>query len=131
MKPNVAVTNTAVNHAELIERMMGSAAMAQRMLDKFVDSAGADCDLMESTVRMGNKAAIASAAHRHKGTARTMATPRVEQLAAEIEKRAHTDPTSELLELVDQMRLLHQEVRDVAERGLADTSDQTGGIEGP
>ncbi|TWT83667.1 Hpt domain protein [Planctomycetes bacterium CA13] len=108
-----------VNRDELIDRMMGSIPMAERMLKRFVDTANADFDLMESTVRLGDKPAIASLAHRHKGTAQTMAIPRVAQCAAELEQRAHTDPTSKLLAILGEMRMLHDEVRQVQQLGLA------------
>ena len=107
-----------VDRDELIGRMMGSIQMAERMLHKFLDSSRAECDALESTVRMGNKTELASLAHRHKGTARTMAAPRVARLAGELEQRAHSDSTSELLELVDQIRSTHQEIRDVVVDGF-------------
>jgi HPt (histidine-containing phosphotransfer) domain-containing protein len=107
--------------------MMGSAALADRMLNRFLDTADADCDLMESTVRLGDKAAIASAAHRHKGTAQTLAAPRVARLAGELEQRANSESTAELLAMVDQLRTLHQEIRAVVEDGIADREPLTGG----
>jgi HPt (histidine-containing phosphotransfer) domain-containing protein len=113
MKSNLESDLPVVDRDELVERMMGSIQMAERMLNKFLESSRAECDALESTARMGNKAELASLAHRHKGTARTMAAPRVARLAGELEQRAHSDPTSELLELVDQIRSTHQEVRDV------------------
>ena len=113
MKSTVEPRLQVVNRDELIHRMMGSVQMAERMLRKFVDSSDSECDALESMVRMGNKSEIVSLAHRHKGTARTMSAERVANVAAELEQRAHTDSTSELLELVDQMRMTHQEVQQV------------------
>jgi HPt (histidine-containing phosphotransfer) domain-containing protein len=118
MKLNLEPDLPVVDRDELVERMMGSIQMAERMLNKFLDSSRAECDALESTVRMGNKTELASLAHRHKGTARTMAAPRVARLARELERRAHTDPTSELLELVDQLRSTHQEIREVVVDGF-------------
>lgn len=119
MKPNSVPPTPVIDREELVERMMGSAAMAERMLSRFLDTAGADCDLLESAVRLGDQAMTASVAHRHKGAAKTMAAPRVAQLAAELEQRAQTDSVSTLLELVNQMRTLHQEVREVFQRDFA------------
>ena len=118
MKLNLEPNLPVVDRDELVERMMGSIQMAERMLHKFLDSSRAECDALESIVRMGDKTELASLAHRHKGTARTMAAPRVARLARELEQRAHTDPTSELLELVDQLRSTHQEVRDAVVDGF-------------
>jgi HPt (histidine-containing phosphotransfer) domain-containing protein len=114
-----------VNREELIERMMGSAAMADRMLARFVDTAAIDCDMLESTVRQGDTDAVASLAHRHKGTAQTLAAPRIARLASQLEQRAQTDSLSDLLQLVDQIRSLHQEVRRAVNNGFDDTTSPT------
>ncbi|WP_442509591.1 Hpt domain-containing protein [Novipirellula sp. SH528] len=100
-----------IDREQLIQRMMGSAEMAKRMLCRFVETSRSECDLIESTVRLGDKGSLASLAHRHKGTAQTMASARVAQVAAELETRAHCDETSELLAMVDQLRSLHREVQ--------------------
>ena len=119
MTPHSQPEPPVINHDELIERMMGSAQMAERMLTKFVESSASDCDDLESTIRIGKADDIASLAHRHKGTAQTMAAPRVAEMASQIERDASSEPTSELLELVGQLRASHEEVRDVLEIGLA------------
>lgn len=121
MKSNVEPDAPAINHDELIGRMMGSAQMAQRMLDKFIEASKSDCDELESIVRLGNVNEIASLAHRHKGTAQTMAAPLVAAISSEIETRATTDPTFDLLVLVEQLRQSHQEVRKLVELGLVST----------
>ncbi len=128
MKPNLQTETAAINHDELIERMMGSTQMAERMLAKFVEASAKDCDDLESIVRLGNPNEIASLAHRHKGTAQTMAAPVVASIASEIEMRAATEPTSELLGLVRQLRDSHQEVRQLLDGGLilADHSGEKG-----
>ena len=123
MKSTIGSDTPAINTDELIERMMGSAQMAQRMLDKFVDASVVDCDELESIVRMGSTADITSLAHRHKGTAKTMAAPRVASIAEAIESRAATDPTSELLDLVDQLRASHREIRELVSTGICESSD--------
>lgn len=115
-----------IDRDELIERMMGSMQLADRMLNRFLDSAAADCDLMESTVRLGDRAAIVSAAHRHKGTAQTLAAPRVARLAGELEQRAHSESTTELLAMVDQLRTLHEEIREFVGDGLGDREPLNG-----
>jgi HPt (histidine-containing phosphotransfer) domain-containing protein len=125
MKPNFETRPPVINHDELIERMMGSAQMAERMLAKFVETSAIDCDNLESIIRLGNEDEIASLAHRHKGTAQTMAARRVADIASEIELRACSEPTSELLELVDQLRDSHNEVREMLEGGL-DGDDRSG-----
>ena len=113
MSTDSVSTAPILNRTELQERMLGSTEMAAKMLNKFLESASTDCDLLESSVRMGDKAAVAFLAHRHRGTAETLATHRVAELARQMEHRAASDPTSELLDMVQQMRRLHQEVRDV------------------
>ena len=118
-----------LNREELLERMMGSTAMAERMLNRFLDTADADCDLLESAVRLGDCATTASLAHRHRGTAKTMAAARVAHVAAELEKGALTEPASSLLELVNQMRTLHEEVREVAEREFGRIPSERGTTE--
>lgn len=107
---------------ELIERMMGNMELAERMLWKFLDTGVADCDLMESTIRFGDKESIASMAHRHKGAAETLAVRRIAENAAELEKRAFTHQTSDLLVLIDRIRSAHREVREAVRQGLTDLS---------
>ena len=119
MKPHLESEPPVINHDELIERMMGSAQMAERMLAKFVETSATDCDDLESIIRLGNADEVASLAHRHKGTAQTMAAPRVADIASKIETQATSEPTSELLELVGQLRESHQEVREILVSGLA------------
>ncbi len=124
MKRTLPPTTAIINRDELLDRMMGSAAMAERMLNRFLETAADDCDLMESTVRLGDKAAIASVAHRHKGTARTLAVPRIAQLADKLEQRAKSDSLADLLDMVAQLRICHQEVRDAVQSGFADSHPQ-------
>jgi HPt (histidine-containing phosphotransfer) domain-containing protein len=125
MKPHSESKPAAINHDELIERMMGSAQMAERMLAKFVETSATDCADLESIIRLGNAEEIASLAHRHKGTAQTMAAPRVADIASQIETLAAAEPTSELLELVGQLRESHDEVREILATGLA-TAERSG-----
>lgn len=128
MTRNLASMAPAINREELIERMMGSAALADRMLNRFLETAAADCDLIESTVRLGDVQAIVSVAHRHRGTAQTLAAPRVAQVAGELESRAHTDSVSQLLDMVDQLRTLHQEIRQAVANGFDDSKAQKGSV---
>ncbi len=93
---------------ELLERMMGNVEMMHRMLGKFVAAAPEVCDLLESTVRLGDAEAIASCAHRQKGAAQTMAAPCVADCAAKLEQRATTASTAELLALVEEFRDAHR-----------------------
>lgn len=125
MKPYSESTPPVINHDELIERMMGSVQMAERMLTKFVETSANDCDDLESIIRLGNADEIVSLAHRHKGTAQTMAAHRVANIARKIETLAGSEPVSELLELVGHLRDSHQEVRESLARGLPNT-DRSG-----
>ncbi len=99
-----------IDREQLIRRMMGSDDMAKRMIHRFVESAAAECDLIESTVRLGDKASLESLAHRHKGTAQTMASSPVADVAGRLELHAQSDEISELLEIVEELRSLHREV---------------------
>ena len=112
MSPLRLAELSVLDHAELQERMLGNAALADRLLNKFLTAAPNECDDLESSIRVGDCQAVASLAHRHKGTARTLATHRVAAVAEQIETRASTDSVSDLLEMLDQMRRLHDEVRD-------------------
>lgn len=107
-----------INYDELVSRMMGSVPMAVRMLERFLNSANSDCDLLESTVRMGDRRAVASLAHRHRGAAQTMAAPRVAKLACEIEQSAAVESISNLLSLIDQLRAHIDEVRKEVAVGI-------------
>ena len=125
MNPSIEPKVPVINQDELIGRMMGSVQMAERMLTKFVAASETDCDELESLIRLGNVADIVSLAHRHKGTAQTMAAPRVASIAFEIEQRAASDPTFEMLELLRQLRDTHQEVRHQVEIGLSNSNPRS------
>ncbi|TWU20426.1 hybrid sensory histidine kinase BarA [Novipirellula galeiformis] len=125
-------TFTSDSHAPIIDRellirrMMGSTEMAKRMLHRFVETCPEEYDLIESTVRLGDKDSVASIAHRHKGTAQTMASQRVAEIAAELEIRAHSDSVSELLEMVEQLRALHREVQKFVSDEFPDIASEKG-----
>ncbi len=97
--------------------------MAERMLKKFMDSAEADCDAMESAARMGDGEELVSLAHRHKGTAQTMSTPRVATIASELERCGDNEQVSELLDLIGQLRIAHKEIRSVMQGEFAEAVD--------
>lgn len=124
MKSSVTSELPVINHDELIDRMMGSVQMAERMLHRFIDASAAECDALESMVRAGNRREVVSLAHRHKGTARTLSAARVAQVAAHLEAAAETEACSDLLEIVDQIRSTHQELRSVVDDGLASRTDR-------
>jgi HPt (histidine-containing phosphotransfer) domain-containing protein len=115
-----------INRDELVMRMMGSVPMAARMLDRFLASADAECDLIESTIRIGDRRGIASLAHRHRGAAQTMAAPRVAMLAAELEQSAAFESISNLLILVNQLRSLINEVRQEVTGGIVGIDQAAG-----
>ncbi len=100
-----------INRDELIMRMMGSFPMALRMLERFLAGAQADCDLIESTVRTGDRRAVASLSHRLRGAAQTLAAARVATLAGELEQAAPSESISNLLMMADQLRSMIEEVR--------------------
>jgi HPt (histidine-containing phosphotransfer) domain-containing protein len=100
-----------INRDELIMRMMGNVPMAFRLLDQFLAGTQADCDLIESTIRTGDRRAVASLAHRLRGAAQTLAAPRVATLAGEIEQAALSESISNLLAMVGLLRSMIDEVR--------------------
>lgn len=121
---------SALDRQELIERMMGNVQIAQRMLQQFIDKCDTEADLLETTVRLANPDEIASLAHRHKGTAKTLAAPRVATLATEIEQQAREGSVSDLLETVEQLREAHRELKlavsDWATESMGAESSQGG-----
>lgn len=126
MSPLRLAELSVLDRAELQERMLGNAALADRLLHKFLTTAPNECDDLESSIRVGDCQAVASLAHRHKGTARTLATHRVAAVAEQIETHASTDSVSDLLEMLDQMRRLHDEVRDAVGPASNDHEPQHG-----
>ncbi|MFG0263027.1 MAG: Hpt domain-containing protein [Novipirellula sp. JB048] len=114
-----------IDRNALIQRMMGSTEMAKRMLYRFIETCPEEYDLIESTVRLGDKETVAWIAHRHKGTAHTMASSRVAEVAAELERRAHEDSVSELLGLVEQLRSLHREVQQFVREEFPESENPT------
>jgi len=103
--------HSALDHHALVERLMGNATIAQRMLGQFLSNGPTDLDLMESTIRMGSCADIVSLAHRHKGTAKTLSAPRIAELSAQIEQHAHESSISDMLATVEELRSAHQELQ--------------------
>ncbi|MDG2219797.1 MAG: Hpt domain-containing protein [Rubripirellula sp.] len=113
----------ALNRGELIDRLMGNAVLAQRMVSQFIDSVPGEIDLLESTIRMGNQKEIATLAHRHQGTAKTLAAPRVAEAASEIECLAGKGSISDLLSALDELRLAHGQLRQELEDWATDAID--------
>jgi HPt (histidine-containing phosphotransfer) domain-containing protein len=111
-----------INRDELVDRMMGSIQMAERMLAKFLAASDAECDELESIVRIGDAEELIRLAHRHKGTAKTMSARRVAAAAARLEQGAAREPTSELLQMIEEIRTAHRELRAAVRNGLATES---------
>lgn len=99
-----------IDREQLLARMLGSAAMAGRMLNRFVENSVSECDLLESAIRMGDRESIRSLAHRHRGTAQTMASEPIAQVAGMLESDAAQAQTSQQLDLLDQLRSLHRDI---------------------
>jgi HPt (histidine-containing phosphotransfer) domain-containing protein len=126
MSQRCAEAIPVINRDELVMRMMGSVPMATRMLDRFLATADTECDLIESTIRIGDRRGIASLAHRHRGAAQTLAAPRVARLAGALEQSAPVESLSNLLLMVDQLRALIEEVRHEVTSGVIGAGQPTG-----
>lgn len=113
----------ALNREELVGRLLGNAALAQRMLSQFLDAIPEEIDLLESVIRIGDPQEIATLAHRHKGTAKTLAARRVAEVAAEIERQAREGSTSNLLSLLDELRASHTHLQNELEAWAREASD--------
>lgn len=111
-------TLPTIERDRLIDRMMGSVSMAERMVQRFLETCDGESDVLESCIRIGDRAETGSLAHRHKGTARTLSAPKVAECASRLEQRADTGPTSELLGLLGQLREAHRELREAVSPGF-------------
>lgn len=111
MRNVLNTTFTAIDHDQLLNRVLGNSELASRLLDKFMEAAPRECDVMETAARLGDVRLLASTAHRHKGTAATMAASGIARVAAELERSADSGDAIQWLELIEQLRLLHAEVR--------------------
>ena len=124
MHPPIDSNLATLDHAGLIERMMGNAEMADRMVKMFIQRATDDADELESVIRTGRREQIASAAHRHKGTAKTLSANRVACWAERIEAAAASDSIGELLSMVACLREEHQILRNEIEHPNVDAQGQ-------
>lgn len=113
----------ALNREELVDRLLGNVALAQRMLSQFLDTIPEEIDLLEAVIRIGYPEEIASLAHRHKGTAKTLAAGRVAEVAAEIEIQAREGSTSNLLSLLDELRTSYTHLQDELDAWAREASD--------
>ncbi|MEM8670532.1 MAG: Hpt domain-containing protein [Planctomycetota bacterium] len=113
----------ALNRDELTDRMMGSVDIAQRMLRQFLDSSQAELDVLESTIRIGDADAIASLVHRHKGTAKTLAAPQIAALSSMMEKQARNGMVSDLLGILEDLRLAHVDLEQAVQAWVSESSD--------
>jgi HPt (histidine-containing phosphotransfer) domain-containing protein len=113
----------ALNREELVGRLLGNAALAQRMLSQFLDAIPEEIDLLESVIRIGDPKEVMTLAHRHKGTAKTLAARQVAEVASEIERQAREGSTSNLLSLLDELRTSHTHLQDELEAWAREASD--------
>ena len=113
-----------LDRKELTERMMGNIQIAQRMVRQFLNSSPEEIDLLEATIRMGHAADVASLAHRHKGTARTLAAPRVGEVAYCIEHAARDGNLADLLAQVDALNAAHEDLKIAVDQWVADTEQE-------
>ena len=116
-------TPLALDRKELTERMMGNIQIAQRMVRQFLDGSSNELDLLETTIRMGNADEVASLAHRHKGTAKTLAAPRVAELSSAIEQQARDGVLSDLLSQLEALRVAHDELRSAVDEWTAESDN--------
>lgn len=111
----------ALDRKELTERMMGNIQIAQRMLRQFLDAGPKEVDVLESTIRMGSPEETASLAHRHKGTAKTLAAPRVAEISMTIEQKAREGDLSDLLVELDSLRAAHAELASASDQWFSES----------
>ena len=115
--------NEALNRGELTDRLMGNVEIAQRMVNQFLNSSPQEIDLLESTIRIGHPQEIASLAHRHKGTAKTLAAARIAELSSEIEAQSGEGSISNLLSLLDALRGAHKQLQQELDDWASEPND--------
>jgi HPt (histidine-containing phosphotransfer) domain-containing protein len=87
---------SALNHEELLARCMGNIEFAERVLDKFQQSFGADLVELERGLDSEDAERVTSVAHRLKGASASVSAPGLSQWAAEIEQLGRTAQLSEV-----------------------------------
>jgi CheY-like chemotaxis protein/HPt (histidine-containing phosphotransfer) domain-containing protein len=84
---------------ELLERCVGNAVVAGRVLEKFAAGAPRQVEQLRGAVQAGDEEQIGRTAHFLKGMAANIGAARVADLAGRIEERAlHRQPVHELVE---------------------------------
>ena len=108
---------------ELVGRLMGNREIAQKMVSRFLSSVPQEIDLLESMIRIGDPKEIATLAHRHKGTAKTLAASRIAALSMQIERQSGDGAISNLLSLVDDLRVAHEQLQKELDHWVAEAAD--------
>ena len=74
-----------LNYPDLLQRCMGRAELAARLVGKLAEQAGEDAREISQAIQQQNAGAVAAAAHRLKGASANVSATNLRQLAAEME----------------------------------------------
>ena len=77
-----------LDYGQLLERCLGNAEFAQRILAKFTQKFVEDLERLEQSMAAGDEEAVGLLAHRLKGSAANVAAPALANLFDEIEQHS-------------------------------------------
>jgi len=95
---------SVLHHEELLARCMGNVEFAERVLDRFQQSFGADLAELEKGLDSENAEQVSSVAHRLKGASANVSAPGLCQWASEIEQLGRAARLSEIPTHLERLR---------------------------
>ena len=88
--------STVLDYETLVDRCVGNADFAERILNKFMDRFDTDVEQLDRGLSQQNGEQVAQVAHRIKGAAASISAVEVSQVAADIERLARADQLEEV-----------------------------------
>lgn len=101
---------------QLLQRCLGKIDFAQRVLDLFLSKVDRDIEALLDAGQQGNCAQLTQSAHRLKGSAASIAAPRLQKLMSELEKAGRQDAHSDVEQLLSQVQSETQSLKKVLAR---------------
>ncbi|MGH7201197.1 MAG: Hpt domain-containing protein [Planctomycetaceae bacterium] len=103
-RESVARKPSPLDRSQLLERCLGNAALAERVVARFQEQFAAELVRLEAHLRDGDHAALTSVSHRLKGTCANVAAEGLREIAARLEEAARAGRTAEARAAFDELR---------------------------
>jgi HPt (histidine-containing phosphotransfer) domain-containing protein len=102
--PTVPIERPPLAYDQLLERCLGNVEFAERILARFLSKFDEDFARLEEGVAAGNEQAVASTAHRLKGSSANVAAADLARVMSEIEQLGRQGDWTQIAARLDEVR---------------------------